>query len=134
MNASGIVAVVVAANAPANALIAGRVYPGVVKQEAGYPAIAVNLITPGPTNTKTQASNLDVATVQVDVYGSTYTSMAGASIAVRTALDYYSGTVNFTGGGSAVVQHIEYVNEQDGFVERGDVYRRICEYKIAMRR
>ena len=134
MNVSGIVAQVIAADSPANALLAGRVYPGVVKQEAGYPAIAVNLVTPNPTNTKTQASDLDIALVQVDVYGSTYTTTATASAAVRTALDYYAGTVSLTGGGTVVVAHIEYKNENDGFVEKPDIFRRMCEYSISIRR
>lgn len=134
MNVAGIIAVRIAADATANGLLTGRVYPGVIKQEAGYPAVAVNLVTPGATNTKTQASDLDVATVQVDVYGSTYTSAADTSNAVRSALDYYTGTVSLTGGGTVNVAHIEYQSERDGFVERPDIFRRICEYSIAIRR
>lgn len=134
MNVSGIVAVILAANGTANGLLSGRVYPGVVKQEAGYPSVAVNLVDPGPTNTKTQASDLDITMVQVDVYGSTYPSAADTATAVRTALDYYSGTVNLTGGTTANVAHIEYQGERDGYVERPDIFRRIQEYKIAIRR
>lgn len=134
MNVSGIVAVRIAADSTANGLIAGRVYPGVVKQEAGYPAIAVNLVSPNPANTKTQASDLDIATVQVDVYGTTYSSTATTSAAVRAALEYYSGTVTLTGGGTVNVAHIEYKTERDGYVEKGDVFRRICEYTISIRR
>lgn len=134
MNVSGIIAQVIAADSTANGLLSGRVYPNRVKQEAGYPAIAVNLIYPGATNTKTQASDLDITNVQVDIYGSTYSSAAAVSAAVRTALDYYSGTVALTGGGSAEVAHIEYQSESDGFVEKPDIYRRMCEYKIAIRR
>lgn len=133
MNVSGIVAKVIAANGTANGLLAGRVYPGVVKQEAGYPCVAVNLITPGPTNTKTQASDTDLTTVQVDVYGTTYSSAAATSSAIRTALDFYAGTVTLTGGGTVVVAHIEYKSEADGYVETPDIFRRMCEYSIAIR-
>lgn len=134
MNVSGIVAKVIAADATAYGLLSTRVYPGVVKQQAGYPAIAVNLILPGPTNTKTQASDLDITMVQVDVYGETYATTAAASSAARTALEYYSGTVTLTGGGTVNVAHIEYKSERDGYVERPDIFRRICEYSIAIRR
>lgn len=133
MNVSGIVAKVIAANSTANGLLAGRVYPGVVKQEAGYPSASVNLINPGPTNTKTQASDLDFVMVQVDVYGSTYSSAAATSAAIRTALDYYAGTVTLTGGGTVVVAHIEYKGESDSYVETPDVFRRMCEYSISIR-
>ncbi len=133
MNVSGIIAVLIAADSTANGLLAGRVYPGVVKQEAGYPAVAVNLIDPGPTNTKTQTSDMDITRVQVDVYGSTYSSAAATSAAIRSALDYYAGTVALTGGGSVVVAHIEYKNESDGFVEKPDIFRRMCEYSISIK-
>ena len=134
MNVSGIVSVILAADGTANGLLAGRVYPGVIKQEAGYPAVSVNLVTPGATNTKTQASDLDATTVQVDVYGSTYSSAADTSDAVRSALDYYSGTVTLTGGGTAIVRHIEYQGERDTYVEQPDIFRRLTEYKIVIER
>lgn len=133
MNVSGIIAVLIAADSTANGLLAGRVYPGVVKQEAGYPAVAVNLIDPGPTNTKTQTSDMDITRVQVDVYGSTYSSAAATSAAIRSALDYYAGTVALTGGGSVVVAHIEYKTESDGYVEKPDIFRRMCEYSISIK-
>lgn len=134
MNVSGIVAVILAADGTANGLLAGRVYPGVVKQEAGYPTVAVNLITPGPTVSKTQTSDLDIAMVQVDVYGSTYGSAADTAAAVRDALDHYSGTVTLTGGSTAVVRHIEYKSERDMYVETPDIFRRMCEYTISIER
>lgn len=132
MNVSGIIAVLIAADGTANGLLAGRVYPGVVKQEAGYPSVAVNLIDPNPTNTKTQASDLDLTMVQVDVYGTTYSTAAATSAAIRTALDYYAGTVSLTGGGSVVVAHIEYKSERDGYAEKPDIFRRMCEYSISI--
>lgn len=134
MNVSGIISVILAADGTANGLLSGRVYPGVIKQEAGYPAVAVNLVTPGANSTKTAASDLDIARVQVDVYASTYTAAAGASIAIRNALDFYTGTVNLTGGGTAVVRHIEYKSEQDMYVEIPDIFRRMCEYTISIER
>jgi len=134
MNVSGIVSVLIAANATAHALIAGRVYPGVAKQETAYPCVVVSLVTPNPTNTKRAASDLDLTLVQVDVYGSTYTSAASTSAAIRTALDYYSGTVTLTGGGTVSVASITYLTEADGFVETPDKFRRMCEYNISIRR
>lgn len=135
MNASGIVATLIADNSTANGLIGGRVYPGVAKQETSYPCVVVNLINPGPTNTKTEPSDLDIALVQVDVYGSTYTTTATASAAIRTALDYYSGALTLdNSGGTANIASITYQSESDGFVERPDIFRRLCEYTIALRR
>lgn len=133
MNVSGIIANRIAANVPANAAVGGRVYPGVLKQQTAYPAVCVNLIFPGPLNTKTNPSNLDIALVQVDIYGSTYTSVADASALIRAALDYQAGTFILTGGGSVDVQHIEYKSEKDGFTENAEIFRRLCEYSIAIK-
>jgi hypothetical protein len=72
--------------------------------------------------------------VQVDIYGSTYTATAAASAAIRTALDNYSGTVTLTGGGTTAVAGITYTNEMDGYVERPDIFRRITEYHISIKR
>jgi len=132
MNVSGPIAVLIAADATANTLMGGRVYPNVLKQETTYPAAAVNLISNTPTNTKGQASDLDIATVQVDVYGETYTSTAAASAAIRTALDYKSGTVNLTGGGTVVVRHLEYKGQQDGYTENAELHRIINTYTISI--
>ena len=134
MNVSGIVSILIAANATANGLIGGRVYPGVAKQETAYPCVVVNLIAPNPTNTKREASDLDLALVQVDVYGSTYSSTAAASEAIRTAIDYHSGTVTLAGGGTINVASITYLTESDGYVEVPDKFRRMCEYTISIRR
>jgi len=132
MNVSGPIAVLIAADATANGIMGGRVYPNVLKQETTYPAAAVTLVSNSPTNTKSQASDLDIITVQVDVYGETYTSAANAAAAIRTALDYQSGTVNLTGGGSVVVRHIEYKGQQDGFTDNAELHRIINTYTLSI--
>jgi hypothetical protein len=133
MNVSGIIANRIAANTAANTLIGGRVYPGVLKQQTTYPAVCVNLISPGPQSTKTQSSDLDLALVQVDIYGSTYTTTAAASIAIRAALDYQAGTWTLTGGDTVDVAHIEYLSERDGYTDNAEMHRRLCEYRICIR-
>lgn len=134
MNVSGIVATILAADGTANGLLSGRVYPGRVKQEAGYPAAAVTLISPGATDSKTQVSDTDFTTAQISVFGSTYSSAVNTAAAIRNALDFYSGTVTLTGGGTEDVALISYSSEMDGFEDRPDVYTRICEYIITIKR
>lgn len=132
MNVTGPIAVLIAANGTANGLLAGRVYPGVLKQESAYPAAVVNVVSNGPTNTKTQASDLDIISVQIDVYGSTYTSASNTAAAIRGALDYYTGTVNLTGGGTVKVRSITYNGENDGFTEAAELFRKIQTYTISI--
>lgn len=132
MNVSGPIAEIIELDATANALMGGRIYPNVLKQETTYPAAAVTLVSNRPTNTKTQASDLDLVSVQIDVYGQTYSSTAGASAAIRTALDYFSGSVTLTGGGTVIVRHLEYKGQSDGFTESAELHRIINTYSIAI--
>lgn len=134
MNVTGPLTVIIAADSTANGLLAGRVYPGVVKQEAGYPSVAINEIDVMPSNTKTNPSDLDIALVQLDVYASTFSSAAAAAEAIRGAIDYYSGAVSLTGGGTVTVQSISYQGERAMFAGSPELYRRLVEYKIALRR
>lgn len=132
MNVSGPIAEIIELDSTANALMGGRIYPNVLKQQTTYPAAAVTVVSNSPLNTKGQASDLDIGSVQLDVYGETYTSAANASAAIRTALDYYSGTVTLTGGGTVVVRHLEYKGQSDGFTENAELHRIINTYSIAI--
>ena len=128
MNVTGPIIRIIASNAAANNLLGGRVYPGVILQNAGYPCAAVNITGVQPNNSKTEASTLDVVRVQVDVYGVSMTSAAQAAAAIRSAIDYFTGTVNLTGGGTVIVKHIEYKGELSGFSEVPELCRIIQTY------
>lgn len=128
MNVSGPIIKIIAANVAANALLAGRVYPSVILQDSAYPCAVVNVSNVRPNNTKTQASNLDIVSVQVDIYGVTPTSAGTVADAVRAALDYYSGTVTLNGGGSETIRHIQFEREIQGFSETPELHRIIQQY------
>ena len=128
MNVFGPISRIIAANVSANALMGGRVYPGITKQGAVYPKAAVNIRGVGPSNTKGAPSDLDIVRVQVDVYGETLTATDQAAMAIRAALDYFAGTVNLTGGGTITVKHIQFEREITGFSETPEIFRVIQEY------
>lgn len=113
------------ANGTANGLLSGRIYSGMVPQSSTYPAAVVNLITSSPTNTKTQASDLDFLRVQIDIYAETLASVDAVSDAIRGAIDYAT---------SEPIRHIEFRSEMDGFSGKPELYRRICEYSISYAR
>lgn len=125
MNVTGPLIALIAANTTANSLLGGRVYPSVLKQSTAYPAAAINVTGNNPTNTKTQASDLDRVLVQVDVYGANPTVSAETAEAIRGAIDYQS-----TGD----LAHIQYVREITTLSEKPELHRRLLEFTIMLRR
>lgn len=128
MNITGPIIKLIASNTTANNLLGGRVYPGVIKQNSAYPAAAINVTGVSPTNTKTSPSDLDFCRVQIDIYATTPTVAGQTADAVRGVLDYYTGSVALTGGGTEYVEHIQYERELMGFSETPELFRIIQEY------
>lgn len=121
MNVTGPLKTLIANNAPAHALMAGRVYPGVLEQETSYPAAAINVVSTAPTNSKTTASTLDRVLVQLDVYATTYAATAGAAAAIKTALNYQT---------SGSLTHIEFAGQEDMFSAKPELFRIMQTYSI----
>lgn len=121
MNVTAPIKALIAANSPANTLMGGRVYPGVLEQESAYPAAAINIVTARPTNSKTTASTLDRVTAQIDIYATTYAATAGAAAAIRTALDYTT---------SGSLTHVEFEDQQDMFSAKPELFRIMQTYSI----
>jgi len=121
MNVSGPIKALIAANAPAHAIFAGRIYPAVLEQETAYPAAAINTGSVRPTNSKTNASSLDRVSVQIDIYGTTYAATDEAAVALRTALDYTS---------SGSLGHIEFEGQADMFSAKPELFRIMQTYSV----
>ena len=125
MNVTGPIIDLIAGNTPAHALLAGRVYPQVLKQNTAYPAAAINVKDINPTNTKTGPSDMDRVLVQIDVYASNATAAAEASEAIRVAIDYQ---------GSGDIECIFFLRSIDGLSEKPELIRKLTEYSIIYRR
>lgn len=124
MNIAGPIKTLIAADTTANALLAGRVYAGVLLQQTEYPAAAINIVDDTPNNTKTGASDLDRVLVQVDVYANTYSSAAAVSAAIRAAIDYHM---------SGDLAHIEFKRSLDMYSDVAEKFRRVSEYSIMIK-
>jgi hypothetical protein len=125
MNITGPIIALIAANAPANALLGGRVYPQKLKQSTAYPAAAINVTDTNPNNTKTGPSDMDRVLVQIDVYASNATAAAEAAEAIRVAIDYQ---------GSGDIECIFFRRTLDGLSEKPELIRKLTEYSIIYRR
>ena len=121
MNVTGPIKTLIAANATANGIFAGRVYPGVLEQETSYPAAAMNVADTSPSNSKTTASSLDRVLLQIDVYGTTPATTQDAAAAIRGAIDYQS---------SGALTHIEFIGQRDMFSAKPELFRVMQEYSI----
>ena len=124
MNITGPLRTLIAAETTANALLAGRVYAGVLQQQTEYPAAAINIVDDTPHNTKPAASDLDRVLVQVDVYANTYASAAAVSAAIRAAIDYQT---------SGDLAHIEFKRTLDMYSDVAEKYRKVSEYSIMLK-
>jgi hypothetical protein len=133
MNVTGPIKVIIAANTTANALLAGRVYPGVIDNGRGFPAMAVTRASTEANATKTGVSNVDFVRVQLDIFAKTYGEAEDVSEAVRTALDFYSGSV-VSGGDTVNVDHIDYLGTVDNFENTPELHRVIAEYIMHIKR
>lgn len=133
MNVSGPIKVIIAANATANALLNGRVYPGVIDINRGFPAIAITRASTEANATKTGVSQVDFVRVQVDVYARTLGEAEDTAEAVRGALDYYTGVV-VSGNDTVRVDHIDYIGTVDNWEDAPELHRVIQEYMVHIKR
>lgn len=135
MNVTGPIKVLIAANGTANALLAGRVYPGVIPHGTAFPAAAITIVGGSGNETKSGVSDTDALRVQVDVYGSTYSGASEADEAIRGAIDFYAGNVTLpAGGGIVTINSISFMGHQDNFEKNPELFRKISEYRVRVRR
>lgn len=133
MNVTGPIKVIIAANGTANALLSGRVYPGVIDNGRGFPAVAITRVSTQANSTKEAVSSVDFVRVQLDVYAKTYGEAEDTAEAVRGALDFYSGSV-VSGGDTVNVDHIDYIGTVDNFEDNPELFRVIQEYTVHIKR
>ncbi len=117
------------AAAPVTALVGTRIYPVFMPQDAAYPAIVFLADNAPHSNTKTQASDHDRATVTFHFWASAaqgengYAALDNIDEAVRDALDYVEGTA-----GSVTVEVAHYDGSRDGRDEDMTLFLRSATY------
>jgi hypothetical protein len=75
-----------------SALVANRVWPGVVPQGSPLPAVVVNLISGAPEYTDDGETDISSARVQVDAWALTFDAAKAVSRATKAALSGFAGT------------------------------------------
>ena len=91
MNVGKAIYAILSTDAGVTALASTRIYPDYSIQNPTLPYVVYQATRNNPSNTKDGASKLDTIELEVDIWGSTYTSAQDLSEAVRTALDFITG-------------------------------------------
>ena len=103
------------ANAGVSTMVGGRVFPQIVPQTAGRPAIAYQRISATPEYSHSGFSSLTRTRYQLTLEGNTHMEALSLALAVRRAL---AGKTNVVGD-LTVVTMVE--NESDGFGDTAQV-------------
>ena len=101
------------ADAGVGALVADRIYPQLVPQDATLPAIAYQVITTDGMHTHNGTTPLVRATVQLAIIASTYATAKQIRTAAKTLLDNFKGVMGGVGG--LQIEECFVSNEVDGY-------------------
>jgi len=101
-------------------LIATRLYPVLIPQDAADPAVAYQVISGIPTRSHTGYSNLQTTRVQFTCQAATYASAKAVGKAVRHCWESFRGTVGGILIGGAFVEN-EFDTGPEAAVRRVDV-------------
>lgn len=71
-----------------------KIYPVLIPQNTGFPAIVINTDSTQPEQHKQSQSSLMVVTLQVEIYVDNYMQSETIADAIRIVLDNYTGTAN----------------------------------------
>jgi hypothetical protein len=133
MNISAPLKGIITNDTNAFALVSDRVFPTLAPQRTAFPLIVITTVNVAPEGTKNAPSKIDNVAVQIDCYGDTYAAAANTAEAVRRAIDYYRGNVEYM----SVTYAVDFITFQRGretIDPDTEKYRYIAEYKVRMSR
>ena len=123
------IAAAIKASSAMNALISGRIYPVIIPQNDPYPAITYS-VTNSPANTGHEtAATQDRATVQFNIWATTYASCLAIDTALRTLIDNVSGAA-----GGVTVTGCDYAGGSDGIDDKLEYFFISSTYEFRYKR
>lgn len=103
-------------------------YPMRAPEKTALPYLVYNILRVQPDNIKGSVAPVDIGTVLIDIFSTTYADCASKAILVRTALDNHSGSY-----GGVAVDRIQYVSEQDNWDEGLKIYNKTIEFEFRIK-
>jgi len=94
MNLFGAIYGILNNNASINGIVGNKIFDLVASQTSTAPFITVQQVTMKANNTKSGVSGTDEYTMKISMLAETQAQAKDLAEKVRTALDYYTGTVN----------------------------------------
>ena len=110
-------------------IIGTRIFPNVAPQTTAFPFIIYDVTGVTPTDTKENASTLDINDLTISVYAETYSQAELLAYEVRASLDYRKYEV-YQG---VTIQSIKFVSYNDIFDDTsGDagIYRKSLDFEL----
>jgi len=111
-------------------LVSTRVYPSYADTKATYPLVTYDVVSNVATVAKGTVSLVDVYRVQVNCIATTYAGAIALAVAVRSALEGFSGLAE---AGYYMVVTTLYDGEVD-LVHDEDVYGRAIDFRMKVKK
>lgn len=110
-------------------IVSTRIYPSRIPQGETLPAVTFQRIGNEPQDDKDGVSDLDVITLDIDMFGKSLSELKTLSGAIRTALDRFSGTRV-----GIIIDSIRYVTDRDLYENSKEIHHINQEYSIRQKR
>ena len=116
-------------NEQALQVVGTRIFPNVAPQTTAFPFIIYDVTGVTPTDTKENASTLDINEFTISVYAETYSQAELLAYEVRASLDYRHNDV-YEG---VTIQSIKFVSYNDIFDDtsgNAGIYRKALDFEL----
>lgn len=110
------------------ALVSTRIYPVTMPQGVTYPAVTYTRISAPRIHAMGRDTGLASPRVQVDCWGSSYSSVKGVAAQVRAALQDFSGLMG--GAGGVTVQRAFIEGDRDLYESDTQTHRTSMDFII----
>lgn len=113
-------------DASVGALIGDRIYPGIIPDGVTYPAVTYSELSQVFDETKDGPLPTGQHGFDVDIYAYEYAGAQSIASAIKSALDWYTGTVN-----TVVIERIRLIDQTDlPYEDEKELFHIAQEYSI----
>lgn len=103
-------------------------YPNHAPQKTNAPYLVYNILNVNPDNIKGVVAPVDIVTVLIDIYSTTYSDCAARAILIRERLDQQHGTID-----GVPVDRIQYITEGDDWEGGQKLFIKTIEYEFRIK-
>ena len=109
-------------------IVGTKIFPELAPPDIDAPYIVYSVVSNSPSDTKNTNGDIDVASIEVYSFQTTYNLAVDLGVSVRAALDRKTGTFN-----TIEIQSTNYVNEQMDVNEARKLWAAIQDYSIRIK-